>query len=452
MKSINPANGRIIREYREHTPEEAVQIVNLAHRAWLDWKDTGFPQRSAAMQKVAVLVRERKEELARLMTLEMGKILRESLAEVEKCAWVCEFYAHYAARFLQDEPVESDASRSFITFQPLGIVLAVMPWNFPFWQVFRFVAPALMAGNGGVLKHASNVSGCALAIEDLFRTAGFPENLFRTLLISSEQVKAVIAHPYIKAITLTGSEFAGSEVASAAGKQVKKTVLELGGSDPFIVLEDCDLELTVKNAVSSRLINQGQSCIAAKRFIVMKSILHEFTHLLLHAFEALNVGDPLDPATDVGPLARPDLVDDIDRQVQESVDKGATLIVGGHRMDRSGCYYEPTIITDVRKGMSAYEEETFGPLLAIIPVDSDEEAIAVANDSPFGLGGSVWTNDSVRGERIARRVETGSMFVNGITKSDPRLPFGGIKRSGYGRELGSYGIREFVNIKTVWIR
>ncbi|TSA29331.1 MAG: NAD-dependent succinate-semialdehyde dehydrogenase [Bacteroidetes bacterium] len=452
MKSINPATNEIIQEYREHTPSEVVAIIGKTHEAWGRWKQSAFTSRRECMLKAAAVLRSRREELARLMTLEMGKIIGESLAEIEKCASGCDFYAEHAERFLRDEVISTDASRSFVAFQPLGVVLAVMPWNFPLWQVFRFAAPALMAGNAGLLKHASNVPGCALAVEEVLREAGFPEDLFRTLLIPSGFVETVIDHPFVVATTLTGSEFAGSQVASAAGRQIKKSLLELGGADSFIVLEDADLDLTVTNAVNARLVNQGQSCIAAKRFIVAKPVLGEFTTRIQAEFLKLQPGDPLDPATRIGPLARPDLVDDIDRQVHQSITMGAILIAGGKRIDRPGCYYEPTILTGVSKGMPAYEEETFGPLLAIIPVSSEEEAVMVANDSSFGLGGSVWTQDPVRGERIARAVETGAMFVNGITKSDPRLPFGGIKKSGYGRELGSYGIREFVNIKTVWIR
>jgi succinate-semialdehyde dehydrogenase/glutarate-semialdehyde dehydrogenase len=452
MKSINPATNEVLCEYREHTRGEAAAITDQTHRAWLEWKETDFRHRAAAMEKSALLLRGHKEELARLMTLEMGKIFRESLSEVEKCAWVCEFYARNAEQFLAEEIIDTDASISYVVFQPLGVILAVMPWNFPFWQVFRFAAPALMAGNAAVLKHASNVPGCALAIEDLFRTAGFPESLFRTLLVTSGEVKSLIRHPAVRAVTLTGSEPAGKEVAAEAGKQIKKTVLELGGSDPFIILDDCDLELTVKNAVSSRLVNQGQSCIAAKRFLVMQPVLDEFIRRLKGAFHDLKMGDPLDQSTDIGPLARADLVDDLDRQVSASVSAGARLIAGGKRLAEKGNYYHPTILSEVRKGMPAFDEETFGPLLAIIPVQSEEEAIALANDSPFGLGGSIWTADTIRGERIARRIESGSVFVNGMMKSDPRLPFGGIKRSGYGRELGSYGIREFVNIKTIWVK
>ena len=381
----------------------------------------------------------------------MGKLLRESMAEVEKCAWVCEYYAEHASGMLTDELISTDASRSFVTFQPIGIILAVMPWNFPFWQVIRFAAPALMAGNAAVLKHASNVPGCALAIEAIFREAGFPPDLFRTLLIPSAGVEAVIAHRHLAAVTLTGSGAAGSQVASVAGRYLKKSVLELGGADPFIVLKDADLNLAVKTAVTARMINQGQSCIAAKRFIVTKQVALPFETALKAAFNALRMGDPMDAGTQVGPLARPDLVDEIESQVLRSVGAGARLVAGGNRPNRPGCYFEPTILADVRKGMAVYDEETFGPVVSIITVHDAEEAIAVANDSAFGLGGCVWTRDLQKGEAVARRVETGAMFVNGMTKSDPRLPFGGIKKSGYGRELGTYGIREFVNIKTIWI-
>ncbi len=449
MKSINPATNKIIKEYREHSTEEVIEIINLSNKEWLQWKTTPVSLRRELMLKAADLLRTRKTELAQLMTLEMGKIIRESEAEVEKCAWVCEYYAENAQSFLQDEVIETDASKSFVAYQPLGIVLAVMPWNFPLWQVFRFAAPALMAGNGGLLKHASNVPGCALAIEDIFREAGFPKNLFRSLMIPSSMVDPVIDHPAVVAVTLTGSEYAGSQVASAAGRQIKKSLLELGGSDPFIILDDADLDLAVPAAVTARLINQGQSCIAAKRFIVQEKVLEEFTHRIHEAFKGLKVGDPMDPETNIGPMARLDLVDDIERQVQESIRMGAVLIAGGARYEREGCYYQPTILTNVKPGMPAYSEETFGPLLAIIPVSTEAEAVSVANDSVFGLGGCVWTNDIKQGEHIARQVESGAVFVNGMTKSDPRLPFGGIKKSGYGRELGSHGIREFVNVKTI---
>jgi succinate-semialdehyde dehydrogenase/glutarate-semialdehyde dehydrogenase len=452
MKSINPATGGVIREYKEHTPRETNQIIEQVQKAWISWKEVPFAERSKLLNKTATILRNRKTEWATLMTSEMGKIIRESQAEIEKCAVGCDFFASHAQKLLEDEVVISDAGRSLVTFQPLGIILAVMPWNFPFWQVFRFAAPTLMAGNAAVLKHASNVPGCALAIEKIFRLAGFPEDLFRTLMIPSSQVEAVIEHPLVRAATLTGSEYAGSQVASQAGKHIKKTVLELGGSDPFIVLEDADLDLAISVGTTARMINQGQSCIAAKRFILHHKIAGAFTAGMKDALTSLKLGDPMDPETQVGPLARTDLVDDIDRQVHQSIEKGAVLVTGGVRPKHSGCYYMPTILTGVRKGMAAYHEETFGPLVSIIIVQNEDEAIAIANDSEFGLGGSVFTRDLQRGERIARRIETGAMFVNGLTKSDPRLPFGGIKKSGYGRELAEYGIKEFVNIKSIWIK
>mgnify|MGYP001767529240 CR=1 FL=1 len=451
MKSINPATGLDIREYPEHTAEQAATIAADTRLAWQSWKETSFEVRAQHMKEAARILRSRSQEYAALITSEMGKLIRESQAEVEKCAWVCDFYADHAAAMLEDETVPTDASRSFIAFQPLGVILAVMPWNFPFWQVFRFAAPALMAGNAGLLKHASNVPGCALAIEEVFRDAGVPQGLFATLMIPAAEVEAVIANPVVAAVTLTGSETAGSRVAAAAGKYLKKTVLELGGADPFIVLEDADLDAAVRTAVTARMINQGQSCIAAKRFIVVEPVAEAFTQKLKAAFESLVPGDPMDPATQVAPLARPDLVEEIDRQVKESVESGATLVTGGRRMDRPGNYYLPTILAGVGPGMPVFTEETFGPVATVITAGDEGEAIRIANDSEFGLGGCVWTRDTLRGERVARLVETGAMFVNGMVKSDPRLPFGGIKRSGYGRELGTYGIREFVNLKTIWI-
>jgi succinate-semialdehyde dehydrogenase / glutarate-semialdehyde dehydrogenase len=451
MKSINPTTNEVIREYPEHSSSEVKTIIEDVHKEWLTWKETSFEHRSGLFRNAARILRERKETYARLMTEEMGKIIRESKGEIEKCANACDYYADHAAELLKDQVIPSDASRSLVVFQPLGIILAVMPWNFPFWQVFRFAAPTLMAGNAAVLKHASNVPGCALAIEEIFRDAGFPKNLFRTLMIPSKEVKDVISDPLIAAATLTGSESAGSEVASIAGRQIKKTVLELGGSDAFIILEDADMEKVVKTAVTARMINQGQSCIAAKRFIVDESRIGEFETRVKHALESLRMGDPLDPQTDVGPLARKDIADEIDRQVQRSIAAGARLILGGKPSNRQGCYYLPTILSDIKKGMATYHEETFGPVISIIPVKDEEEAIMIANDSEFGLGGSVWTENPERGETVARRIETGAVFVNGLVKSDPRLPFGGIKKSGYGRELGEFGIREFVNVKTIWI-
>ncbi|MEI6456702.1 MAG: NAD-dependent succinate-semialdehyde dehydrogenase [bacterium] len=452
MKSINPKNNEVIREYREHTPEEVDQIVEKAHGQWISWKETSFDYRAGLFRNAANILRSDKDRYARMMTEEMGKIIRESMAEIEKCANACDYFAEHAAELLKDQEIASDASRSIVVFQPIGVVLAVMPWNFPFWQLFRFAAPSLMAGNAAVMKHASNVSGCALAIEEVFHKAGFPENVFRTLMIPSSDVERVIANPKIAATTLTGSEYAGSQVSSAAAKHIKKSVLELGGSDAFVVLEDADLDLAVSIGITARMLNQGQSCIAAKRFIVMEKVLDDFTGRLKKVVEAFKTGDPLDPETQVGPLARVDLVDELDRQVQNSIKSGAQLLEGGKRPDRKGSYYLPTILTGVKKGMAVYHQETFGPVFSIIPVKSEAEALMVANDSEFGLGGSVWTKDSVRGEAFARKVETGAMFVNGLTKSDPRLPFGGIKKSGFGRELAEFGIREFVNIKTIWIR
>ena len=451
MKSINPTTNQVIREYPEHSSSEVKSIIDDVHDEWLKWKETSFEHRSVFFRNASRILRERKETYARLMTEEMGKIVRESLTEILKCANVCDYYADHAAELLEDLIIPSDASRSLIVFQPLGIILAVMPWNFPFWQVFRFAVPSLMAGNAAVLKHASNVPGCALAIEEIFRDAGFPKNLFRSLMISSQEVKAVISNPHIAAVTLTGSESAGSDVAALAGHHIKKTVLELGGSDPFIILEDADMEKAVKTALTARMINQGQSCIAAKRFIVVESHAAEFESHVKLALESLRMGDPLDMQTDIGPLARKDIAGEIDKQVQRSIAEGARLVLGGKPANRPGCYYLPTVLSDVKKGMAVYKEETFGPVISIIPVKNEEEAIAVANDSEFGLGGSVWTENPERGEAIARKIETGAVFVNGLVKSDPRLPFGGIKKSGYGRELGEFGIREFVNVKTIWI-
>jgi succinate-semialdehyde dehydrogenase/glutarate-semialdehyde dehydrogenase len=387
------------------------------------------------------------------MAGEMGKPLAGGKAEVEKCAWACDYYAEHAARFLADEPVATDATKSYVAFEPLGVVLAIMPWNFPFWQVFRFAAPALMAGNGAVLKHASNVPGCALAIEEIFRRAGFPEHLFRTLVIDAKQTSAVIRHRLVRAVTLTGSTAAGKAVAKQAGAQLKKTVLELGGSDPYVILEDADLDLAVETCVASRLINSGQSCIAAKRFVVVDAVRQEFEQRFVERMRRVRMGDPLDTASEVGPQARVELRDALHRQVRASVERGARCLLGGQVPPGPGAFYPPTVLTDVTKGMPAYDEELFGPVAAIIPVRNERAALKVANDSVFGLGAAVFTRDVARGERIAaQRFEAGSCFVNAFVKSDPRLPFGGIKQSGYGRELSHFGIREFVNIKTVWVR
>lgn len=453
ITSINPATNELIQEYHEMTPEEVQAIIASAHETFLSWRKTSFTERAALMHKAADILRARADEYGRLMTLEMGKPIKDGRAEAEKCAWVCDYYADTAETSLQPELVDTDASKSFVTFQPLGVVLAVMPWNFPFWQVFRFAAPALMAGNVGVLKHASNVMGCALAIEDVFHQAGFPTNAFRSLTIGSRQVESVIENPLVKAVTLTGSTPAGRAVARKAGEMLKKTVLELGGSDPYIVLEDADLESAVATCVASRLINSGQSCIAAKRFIVVESLREQFEQLYVEKMQAVKMGDPMSEDTTVGPQARTDLRGELHEQVKTSIAKGAKLLLGGEFPDGPGAFYPPTVLTNVTKGMPAYDEELFGPVAAIIAAEDEADAIRIANDSVFGLGAAVFTQDVARGERIAaEELEAGCCFVNTFVKSDPRLPFGGIKESGYGRELSHYGIKEFVNIKTVYIK
>jgi succinate-semialdehyde dehydrogenase/glutarate-semialdehyde dehydrogenase len=434
------------------TPASVGQIIGEVNEAFLAWRRIPFPERATPMRRAAEILRAEASELAHLMAREMGKPVRDGVAEAQKCALTCDFYAENAARFLAREPIKTEAGNSFVAFNPLGVVLAVMPWNFPFWQVFRFAAPGLMAGNGAVLKHASNVPGCALAIEDIFRRAGFPANLFRTLLIGSGRVETVIEHPLIRAATLTGSGAAGRAIARQAGGLLKKTVLELGGSDPYLVLEDADPEFAATVCTKARLINSGQSCIAGKRFIVVDAIRHDFEDRFVEQMAAARVGDPFKEDTRVGPLARRDLRDTLHRQVEASVAKGARCLLGGVIPEGRGAYYPPTVLTDVRAGMPAYDEELFGPVAAIIPVKHEEEAIAAANDSSFGLGAAVITRDSSRGERIAAElIESGCVFVNDAVRSDPRLPFGGIKESGYGRELSGYGIKEFVNIKTVWV-
>ncbi len=453
MRVIDPATGAVVNDYPEHTADEVRSIIGEVDSAFVEWRKTSFAHRSTLMKAAAAQLRERAEPYALLMAEEMGKPIRQGRAEVEKCAWVCEYYADNAERFLTDETIATDASKSYVTFNPLGVVLAVMPWNFPLWQVFRFAAPALMAGNAAVLKHASNVPGSALAIEEVFAQAGFPKNLFRTLLVGGSRVSSVIEDSRIKAVTLTGSTEAGKTVAGTAGRVLKKTVLELGGSDPYLVLEDAELEQTVKTCVASRLINAGQSCIAAKRFIVVESVLDRFQQGFVEEMRAQKVGDPRAEDTDVGPMARHDLRDELHDQVRRSIDRGATCLLGGEIPKGEGAYYPPTVLSDVKPGMAAYEEELFGPVAAIIPVENETEAIAAANDSVFGLGAAVFTKDKARGERIAAEaLQAGCCFVNAFVKSDPRLPFGGIKESGYGRELADYGIKEFVNIKTVYVK
>jgi succinate-semialdehyde dehydrogenase/glutarate-semialdehyde dehydrogenase len=452
LQAINPANGEALATYEEMASREVQSVIADTHRAYLGWRATSFRERAALMRNAAEVLRGGARDYARLMAEEMGKPIRDGIAEAQKCAVGCDYYAENAERFLAPESVKTEARKSFVAFNPLGVVLAVMPWNFPFWQVFRFAAPGLMAGNAAVLKHASNVPGCALAIEQVFRKAGFPEHLFRTLLIGSKEVAAVIEHPFVRAVTLTGSGPAGRAVASKAGAMLKKTVLELGGSDPYLVLEDADLELAAAVSARGRLLNAGQSCIAAKRFIVVEKVRPRFEELFVKRMSAAKVGDPMSDDTEIGPLARHDLRDALHDQVERSMAKGARCLLGGKIPTNRGAFYPPTVLTDVGKGMAAYEEELFGPVAAVIPVKDEEAAIAAANDSVFGLGGSILTSDLARGERIAvERIESGSVFVNEVVRSDPRLPFGGVKESGYGRELSSHGIREFVNIKTVYV-
>lgn len=451
--AINPATEEIIKSYPEHGAQEVGDMLAQADRAFTQWRRTLVAHRAATMKRAGELLRRNQEGHARLMAQEMGKPIAQGRSEIEKCAWVCDYYVEHAERFLAPEHITTDASKSFVTFEPLGIVLAVMPWNFPFWQVFRAVAPAVMAGNAMVLKHASNIPGCALAIEACFRQAGLPDGLFRSVLVESARVAELIEHPLVKAITLTGSTLAGKAVAAKAGAMLKKTVLELGGSDPYLILEDADLEAAAEACVASRLMNSGQSCIAAKRFIVVDSVRKPFEARCVQKMQAYRMGDPLQEDTTVGPLARRDLRDALHDQVTRSVKQGARLLLGGNIPDRPGAYYPPTVLTDVTTGMPASDEETFGPVAAILPAKDEAAAIRIANDSPFGLGAAIFTKDRQRGERIAaEQLEAGCCFVNAFVRSDPRLPFGGIKQSGYGRELSSFGIREFVNIKTVYVK
>jgi succinate-semialdehyde dehydrogenase/glutarate-semialdehyde dehydrogenase len=451
--SINPATGDAIRTYEDTAPDEIEGRLQKAHDAFQAWKKTTFSERAELMQAVSRVLTENRREFARIMATEMGKPIQSGRAEIKKCAWVCEYYAEHAEKMLQPEMVQSDARKSYVAYTPAGVILAIMPWNYPFWQVFRHAAPGLMAGNGVVLKHASNVPGCAVAIEDAFRMAGFPENLFQSFLISSRRAEGLIEHPTIRAVTLTGGKTAGQAVAARAGKMLKKTVLELGGSDPYLVLDDADLDKTVETCVASRLLNSGQSCIAAKRFVVVESVRKQFEEMFIEKMRFKKMGDPLDETVEIGPLARMDLRENLHRQVTRSIAKGARCLLGGEIPDGKGAFYPPTVLSGVLKGMPVYDEETFGPVAGIISVKDERQAIQVANDSAFGLGAAVFTRDTERGERIAaEELEAGNCFVNAFVKSDPRLPFGGIKQSGYGRELSHYGIKEFVNIKTVYVK
>ena len=453
MQSVNPFTGEVINSYEEHSSEEVKGIIRQVDTAFQGWKKSSFEQRSALMANLQAKLLEQKEELAGIMVSEMGKVKREALGEIEKCALVCAFYAGNAEDFLLNEPIQTEASDSYVSYQPIGTVLAVMPWNFPFWQVFRFLAPALMAGNTGVLKHASNVSGCALAIERLVQEAGFPENVFRTILIGSAGVKAVIENPLIKAVTLTGSTPAGRAVASVAGSVLKKSVLELGGSDPYLILEDADVAIAARLCVTSRLLNAGQSCIGAKRFIVADKIYDEYKKEFLRLMGEASFGDPLDPKTTIGPLARTDLRDVLHRQVVTSRKMGATVLMGGYIPKGKAAFYPPTVLENVVRGMPAYREELFGPVAVLYRFKTEEEAIRIANDTVFGLGAGIFTSYTLKGKILAEKgLEAGCVFVNDFVKSDPRLPFGGVKESGYGRELSMNGIREFVNVKTVVVK
>ena len=453
LRSINPANGEEIAVYKEMSTDEVDGILTAVNDAFNSWRKTSFSIRGELLKNAAAILQSNKEAFGRLMSLEMGKPYSQSLAEVVKCAKGCEYYADNTEDILADRIIETDASKSYVSHQPIGIVLAVMPWNFPFWQVFRFVAPALMAGNVGVLKHASNVQGCALAIEKIFVDSGFPENVFRTLVIGSKHVENVINNPHVKAVTLTGSTPAGRAVASQSGAALKKTVLELGGSDPYVILKDADLDQAVEACVIGRLLNTGQSCIAAKRFIVVTDVLADFQERLIDEMRVKKWGDPFEEDVDLGPMVNETARDEIHNQVLMSVEKGAAILLGGKVPDNPGAYYPATVLGNVRPGMPAFDEELFGPVAAVIAAENEAEAIKLANQTPFGLGAAVFTSDIKKGEKIAsEQLEAGSCFVNDFVRSDPRLPFGGIKASGYGRELSSNGILEFVNSKTVYIR
>ena len=449
--TIDPSTEEQIERFEPFSPQRIEEALQRASTAFRAWRATSFSERSSAMRKVGMLLRERKNDYASLATREMGKPIAEAEAEVEKCATACDYFASEAERLLADSPHPSSATESYVAFRPLGIVLAVMPWNFPFWQVFRFGAAALMAGNVAVLKHASNVTGCSLAIEKLFLDAGFPRGVLGAIVVPGSEIDKIIADRRIVAVTLTGSDATGSAVAATAGKHLKKTVLELGGSDPFIVLADADLDLAADFAVRARFQNTGQSCIAAKRFIVESAIYDDFLERFVTRAKSLAFGDPSDRNNKLGPMARGDLRDGLFKQIEETASRGGRIATGGHKPSRKGYFLEPTIVTDVLPGMPMFEQETFGPAAAVVRARSAEEAVAIANDSQFGLGGNLWTRDLERAKRLAGDMETGNVFINGMTASDPRLPFGGVKRSGYGRELSEFGIHEFTNIQTVWI-
>ena len=448
VQTINPVTGETLQSYTLLSESEITGRIQKAENAFQEWKETTFAERSELFRKLSILLKEKEQDLATLMTQEMGKPIVQAKSEIEKCAWLCDFYAEKAEEFLVPLAKKSDGSEAYVRYDPLGVILAVMPWNFPFWQVFRFAVPSIMAGNVGILKHSSNSFGCGEAMEKLFLEVGFPKFIFQNLLISGKQVKQVLENKYVKAATLTGSEAAGSSVAEIAGKNIKKTVLELGGSDPFIVFEDADIKMAAKTAVKARTQNSGQSCIAAKRFIIVKEVYEQFIEEFKNEMATLKMGDPLNEKTDVGSQASEELAKELEEQVKKSVEKGAKIILGGKR---NKAFYEPTILIDVKEGMPAFDDELFGPVASVIKAENENHAIELANQSEFGLGSSLWTRDVEKARKLASQIEAGSVFVNGMVKSDPRLPFGGIKKSGYGRELSSNGIHEFVNIKTVWI-
>lgn len=452
IATVNPATGEVVQRFEPLSDEDLRDRLGIAQESFIQYRETSFAERSQWLQNAAQILEDEKATFGKLLTLEMGKPLKAAIAEVEKCAIVCRFYAEHGEQFLQDEPAQTDASRSFVRYQPLGIVLAVMPWNFPFWQVFRFAAPALLAGNVGLLKHASNVPQSALAIEDILLRAGFPAGVFQTLLIEASRVAPLMTDWRIKAATLTGSEPAGASLAAAAAQQIKKVVLELGGSDPFIVMPSADLDRAVATAVTARMINNGQSCIAAKRFIVADAIADEFEQKLVSRYQQLKVGDPMLPDTDIGPLATPAILQEIVQQVAAIAQEGAKILIGGKQLDQTGNYYAPTIVSHIPDHSQFAKVEFFGPVALVFRVPNLDAAIQRANDTPFGLGASAWTNDPEEQERLINEIEAGCVFINSMVKSDPRLPFGGIKRSGFGRELGLHGIREFTNVKTVWIQ
>lgn len=451
IASISPTTGETLRTFTALNDEQIQTKLQLAVDTFHSYRHTQLPDRARMMLRAGEILETEKLRFAKIMTAEMGKPIKAAIGEAEKCAWVCRYYAETAEQHLADQRVETNAKKSFVRFLPLGPVLAVMPWNFPFWQVFRFAAPALMAGNVGILKHASNVPQCALAIEEIFLRAGFPEGSFQTLLVGSDAVEMILRDPRVVAATLTGSEPAGRSVAGIAGKEIKKTVLELGGSDPFIVMPSADINKAVSTAVRARTINNGQSCIAAKRFIVAEEIYDEFESKFVEQMRALTIGDPMEESTDIGPLATPQIVEDLADQVKRAVDSGARLLTGGKKLKRAGNFYEPTVLANIDLKSAVSCEELFGPVAMLFRIKNIDEALAVANATPFGLGSAAWTNDPVEQERFINEIEAGCVFINGMVASDPRLPFGGIKHSGYGRELAEFGIREFVNIKTVWV-